>query len=52
MAGGALGMPRRFADWEGSWMVIGMFIFVFGIALTYAFALYIYNLMKSREISA
>jgi len=51
-AGGALGMPRRFADWEGSWMFIGGLIFVFGAILTYAFALYIVNLIKAEELSA
>jgi cytochrome c oxidase subunit 1 len=50
MAGGALGMPRRFAEWEGSWMVIGAFMFGFGVILTYSFVLYIGNFMKSREI--
>jgi len=52
MAGGALGMPRRFAEWEGSWNVVGFSFFVFGVILTYSFYLYISNMIQSKEISA
>ena len=53
LAGGAAGMPRRFADWhpEG-WMLYGNLILLFGLVLGASFAVYLYNLMKSREISA
>ena len=53
LAGGAAGMPRRFADWhpEG-WMLYGNLILLFGLILGASFAVYFYNLMKSREISA
>lgn len=53
LAGGAAGMPRRFADWhpEG-WMLYGNLILAFGLVIGAAFAVYFYNLMKSREISA
>lgn len=53
LAGGAAGMPRRFADWhpEG-WMLYGNLILAFGLILGASFAVYFYNLMKSREISA
>ena len=53
LAGGAAGMPRRFADWhpEG-WMLYGNLILFFGLILGVSFAVYLYNLMKSREISA
>lgn len=53
LAGGAAGMPRRYADWhpEG-WMLYGNLILLFGLILGASFAVYFYNLMKSREISA
>lgn len=53
LAGGAAGMPRRFADWhpEG-WMLYGNLILLFGVILGASFAVYFYNLMKSRDISA
>ena len=53
LAGGAAGMPRRFADWhpEG-WMLYGNLILFFGLILGVSFVVYFYNLMKSREISA
>ena len=46
-------MPRRFADWhpEG-WMLYGNLILAFGLIIGASFAVYFYNLMKSREISA
>ena len=53
LAGGAAGMPRRFADWnQEGWMLYGNLIVVFGIILGASFAVYMYSLMKSREISA
>ena len=53
LAGGAAGMPRRFADWhpEG-WMLYGNLILAFGLIIGASFAVYFYNMMKSREISA
>ena len=53
LAGGAAGMPRRFADWhpEG-WMLYGNLILAFGLIIGASFAVYFYNLMKSRDISA
>ena len=53
LAGGAAGMPRRFADWhpEG-WMLYGNLILAFGLVIGAAFAVYFYNLMRSRDISA
>ena len=53
LAGGAAGMPRRYADWhpEG-WMLYGNLILLFGLILGASFAVYFYNLMKSRDISA
>ncbi len=51
MAGGAIGMPRRFAAWEDGWMVVGGFIVVFGIMSMYGFYLYFSSLVKAREIS-
>ncbi len=53
LAGGAAGMPRRFADWHPQgWMLYGNLILVFGLIIGASFAVYFYNLMKSREISA
>ena len=53
LAGGAAGMPRRFADWQQQgWMLYGNLILAFGLIIGASFAVYFYNLMKSREISA
>lgn len=53
LAGGAAGMPRRFADWhQEGWMLYGNLILLFGLILGASFAVYLYNLMRSREISA
>jgi cytochrome c oxidase subunit 1 len=53
LAGGAAGMPRRFADWhQQGWMLYGNLILAFGLIIGASFAVYFYNLMKSREISA
>lgn len=51
-AGGAAGMPRRFAEWaQGGWMIFGVLILLFGLLLTAGYVMYFYNLAKSREIS-
>jgi cytochrome c oxidase subunit 1 len=53
LAGGAAGMPRRFAAWnQEGWMLYGHLILIFGLILGASFVVYLYNLMKSREISA
>ncbi len=53
LAGGAAGMPRRFAAWnQEGWMLYGNLIVIFGLILGASFVVYMYNLMKSREISA
>jgi cytochrome c oxidase subunit 1 len=53
LAGGAAGMPRRYADWHPQdWMLYGNLILLFGLIIGASFAVYFYNLMKSREISA
>ncbi|MBK6400484.1 MAG: cbb3-type cytochrome c oxidase subunit I [Rhodocyclaceae bacterium] len=53
LAGGAAGMPRRFAAWnQEGWMIYGDLIMVFGLILGASFVVYLYNMMKSREISA
>jgi len=53
LAAGAAGMPRRFADWnQEGWMFYGNLIVIFGLILGAAFVVYMYSLMKSREISA
>ncbi|MCW8944089.1 MAG: cbb3-type cytochrome c oxidase subunit I [Sedimenticola sp.] len=52
-AGGAMGMPRRFADWSAgpdSWMMVGIAILIFGIFLTVGFVTYMQNFLKSRAI--
>jgi cytochrome c oxidase subunit 1 len=52
-AGGAMGMPRRFADWSAgpdSWMMVGIAILIFGIFLTIGFVTYMQNFLKSRAI--
>ncbi|WP_211314906.1 cbb3-type cytochrome c oxidase subunit I [Thioalbus denitrificans] len=51
-AGGAAGMPRRFADWaQGGWMGYGVAILIFGLILSTAFVVYLVNLQRAREIS-
>lgn len=53
LAGGAAGMPRRFADWnQEGWMLYGNLILVFGLILGAAFVVYVYNLLKSRETTS
>ncbi|MFO1364576.1 MAG: cbb3-type cytochrome c oxidase subunit I [Burkholderiales bacterium] len=52
LAGGAAGMPRRFADWnQEGWMLYGHLILLFGLILGASFAVYAYNLLRSREIA-
>jgi heme/copper-type cytochrome/quinol oxidase subunit 1 len=51
-AGGAAGMPRRFADWaQGGWMIYGMLVLVFGLVLAAGIVYYLVNLKSSEEIS-
>lgn len=51
LAGGAAGMPRRFADWnQEGWMLYGYLILVFGLVLGASLVVYAYNLMRSRAI--
>ncbi|MDP6572461.1 MAG: cbb3-type cytochrome c oxidase subunit I [Rhodospirillales bacterium] len=53
LAGGAAGMPRRFADWaQGGWMVYGDLIQLFGLLMAVGLVLYAVNFMKSRQIDA
>jgi cytochrome c oxidase subunit 1 len=52
LAGGAAGMPRRFADWhQEGWMLYGNLILLFGLILGASLVVYVYNLLKSREIA-
>ncbi len=52
LAGGAAGMPRRFADWnQEGWMLYGYLIVIFGVILGAAFVVYLYNLLQSRELN-
>jgi len=53
LAGGADGMPRRFAAWnQEGWMVWGDLILFFGLILGASFAVLAYNLFTSRNIDA
>jgi cytochrome c oxidase subunit 1 len=53
LAGGAAGMPRRFADWaQGDWMLYGNLIVFFGLILAAAFVVYALSLLKSHELEA
>lgn len=52
LAGGAAGMPRRFADWnQEGWMLYGYLIVIFGVILGASFVVYLYNLLQSRELN-
>lgn len=52
LAGGAAGMPRRYADWnQEGWIVYGHLLLGFGLVLGASFIVYAYNLMRSKEIS-
>ena len=51
LAGGAAGMPRRFADWnQEGWIVYGELILVFGLILGASLVLYAYTLLQARTI--
>ncbi len=51
LAGGADGMPRRFADWgQGGWMIYGDLILVFGLMMAVGLVLYAVNFLSSRLI--
>ncbi|WP_082116978.1 cbb3-type cytochrome c oxidase subunit I [Sedimenticola thiotaurini] len=53
-AGGAMGMPRRFAEWDAGpigWTIAGVAILVFGLFLMAGFFTYMQNFFKSRSIS-
>lgn len=53
LAGGADGMPRRFADWgQGGWMSYGVAILLFGLLIAAAYLVFAYDLLKSRDIGA
>lgn len=53
LAGGAAGMPRRFAAWnQEGWMIYGNLILFFGLILGASFVVYAYSLLKSRDISS
>lgn len=53
LAGGAAGMPRRFADWnQEGWMLYGNLILVFGLILGVAFLAYALSLLRSSELEA
>ncbi len=52
LAGGAAGMPRRYADWtQEGWMLYGHLILIFGLVLGASFVVYAYNLLRSRAIA-
>lgn len=52
LAGGAAGMPRRFAAWnQEGWMLYGYLILIFGLILGAAFIVYAWDFLKSREIA-
>lgn len=53
LAGGADGMPRRFAAWnQEGWMTWGSLILVFGLILGVSFLILAYNFYTSRHIDA
>ncbi len=53
LAGGAAGMPRRYADWsQEGWAIYGHLLLIFGLILGLSLLVYAYNLLKSRNISA
>ncbi|HEC05676.1 MAG TPA: hypothetical protein ENJ12_02410 [Thiolapillus brandeum] len=53
LAGGADGMPRRFAAWnQEGWMIWGNLILFFGLVLGASFAVLAYNFFSSRNIDA
>lgn len=51
LAGGAAGMPRRFADWaQGGWMIYGDLTQIFGLLMAAGLVVLAVNFMRSREI--
>lgn len=53
LAGGAAGMPRRYANWREAgenWMVFGTPLLIFGLIFAASLVIFAYNLMISREI--
>ena len=53
LAAGSAGMPRRFAAWnQEGWMFYGYLILFFGLILGAAYVVYLYNFMKSIEITS
>lgn len=51
LAGGADGMPRRFADWgQGGWMIYGDLLLFFGLLLALGLVFFAANFLKSRQI--
>jgi len=52
LAGGAAGMPRRFADWgQGGWMVYGDLTLIFGLIMTAGLVCYATTLLTSSKIN-
>lgn len=52
LAGGAAGMPRRFADWnQEGWIVYGELILLFGLVLGASLAVYACTLLRARSLS-
>ena len=52
LAGGAAGMPRRFAAWnQEGWMIYGVFILIFGLVLGASLVVFAYDLLKSSDIT-
>jgi cytochrome c oxidase subunit I len=52
LAGGAAGMPRRFADWaQGGWMIYGDMTLLFGLMMAAGLVLLAVNFLRSQEIA-
>lgn len=52
LAGGADGMPRRFADWgQGDWMIYGNLTQVFGLTMAAGLAVLAFMFWNSRQIN-
>lgn len=53
LAGGAAGMPRRFADWnQEGWMLYGNLILTFSLILGASFVVYALSLLRSHALEA
>jgi cytochrome c oxidase subunit I len=51
LAGGAAGMPRRFADWDqGGWMIYGNLTQFFGLLIAAGLVALAMSMLKSRSI--